>query len=161
MRRQQSFGLPLRMNGKHKTQFDHACFDLLPRIIWSRVCFDHLSSETYSKARHWSKSVWLRLDLWSLSPALRNLWLLLVLIKNCRKLPLISFGLIQHCMEFFSLRRQMYFRSHFSPPEREIHLLHRLVLEGKEFLWGLKNLVTQGSDLTGKALMFWIGGGSS
>ena len=25
-----SFGLPLRMNGMHKTQFDHERFDLLP-----------------------------------------------------------------------------------------------------------------------------------
>ena len=33
---QYSFGLPLRMNGIHKTQFDHACFD-------------HLSSKTYAK----------------------------------------------------------------------------------------------------------------
>ena len=31
------FGLPLRMNGMHWTQFDHACFDLLPLVIWSRV----------------------------------------------------------------------------------------------------------------------------
>ena len=28
---QHSFGLPLRMNGMHKTQFDHRCFDLLSR----------------------------------------------------------------------------------------------------------------------------------
>ena len=27
------FGLPLRMNGMHKTQFDHAHFDLLPLVI--------------------------------------------------------------------------------------------------------------------------------
>ena len=30
---QHSFGLPLRMNGMHRTQFDHACFDLLPRLL--------------------------------------------------------------------------------------------------------------------------------
>ena len=35
--RQHSFGLPLRMNGMHKTQFDCACFDFLPCIIWSCV----------------------------------------------------------------------------------------------------------------------------
>ena len=40
---------------------------------------------------------------------------------------------MQHCKEFFSLPRQMYFHCHFSPPEREIRLLHRLVLEGEEF----------------------------
>ena len=30
---QHSFGLPLRMNGMHKTQFDHARFDLLRVFI--------------------------------------------------------------------------------------------------------------------------------
>ena len=30
---QHSFGLPLRMNGMLKTQFDHARFDLLPLVI--------------------------------------------------------------------------------------------------------------------------------
>ena len=30
---QHSFRLPLRMNGMHKTQFDHTCFDLLPCVI--------------------------------------------------------------------------------------------------------------------------------
>ena len=34
---QHSFGFPLRMNGMHRTQFDHARFDLLPLVIWSRV----------------------------------------------------------------------------------------------------------------------------
>ena len=30
---QHSFGLPLRMNGMHKTQFDHVRFDLLSLVI--------------------------------------------------------------------------------------------------------------------------------
>ena len=30
---QNSFGLPLRMNGMHKTQFDHARLDPLPLVI--------------------------------------------------------------------------------------------------------------------------------
>ena len=34
---QHSFGLPLRMNGMHRTLFDHAHFDLLPLVIWSRM----------------------------------------------------------------------------------------------------------------------------
>ena len=34
---QHSFGFPLRMNGMHRTQFDHARFDLLPLVIWSLV----------------------------------------------------------------------------------------------------------------------------
>ena len=45
---QHSFGL--RMNGMHRTQFDHALLDLLSLKIWSRefddACFDHLSRET-------------------------------------------------------------------------------------------------------------------
>ena len=60
-----SFGLPLRMNGMHRTQFDHALLDLLSLEISScefdHACFDHLSRETF--------------NLRSLSPALRNLWL--------------------------------------------------------------------------------------
>ena len=30
---QHSFGLPLRMNGMHRTQFDHARLDLLSLVI--------------------------------------------------------------------------------------------------------------------------------
>ena len=56
---QHSFGLPLRMNGMHKTQSDHARFDLLPRNLITRV-FNHLSSETYAKAQRWSSSLLLR-----------------------------------------------------------------------------------------------------
>ena len=53
---QHLFGLPLRMNGMHWTQFDHACFDLLPLVIWSRVFW---LSVTWNlrKAQLWNKSV--------------------------------------------------------------------------------------------------------
>ena len=34
---QLSFGLPLRMNGMHRTQFDHVRLDLLSLVILSRV----------------------------------------------------------------------------------------------------------------------------
>ena len=34
---QHSFGLPLRLNGMHRTQFDHARLDFLSLVIWSRV----------------------------------------------------------------------------------------------------------------------------
>ena len=43
---------------------------------------NHLSSETYAKAQCWSSSLLLRLDLRLLSPALRNLWLLLVYTRR-------------------------------------------------------------------------------
>ena len=50
---QRSFGLRLRMNGMHITQFDHARLDLLLLVIW------FWSSVTWNirKVRHWSKSV--------------------------------------------------------------------------------------------------------
>ena len=53
---QHLFGLPLRTNGMHWTQFDHACFDLLPLVIWSRVFW---LSVTWNlrKAQLWNKSV--------------------------------------------------------------------------------------------------------
>ena len=34
---QHSFGLPLRMNGMHRTHFNPACLDLLSLVIWSHV----------------------------------------------------------------------------------------------------------------------------
>ena len=34
---QHSFGLPLRMNGMYRTQFDHVRLDFLSLVIWSRV----------------------------------------------------------------------------------------------------------------------------
>ena len=33
---QHSFEIPLRMNGMHRTQFDHKGLDLLSLVIWSR-----------------------------------------------------------------------------------------------------------------------------
>ena len=68
--RQRSLGLPLRMNGMHRTQFDHACLDLPPFIIWSRVFWLSVMWNL-CKAQRWSKSI-------SLPPALHNLWSFLV-----------------------------------------------------------------------------------
>ena len=53
---QYSFGLPLTMNGMHRTQFDHACLDLLSLIIWSGMLW---LSFTWNlpKAKQWSKRV--------------------------------------------------------------------------------------------------------
>ena len=53
---QHSFGLPLRMCGMHRTQFDHARFDLLPLIIWSRVFWPSVKWNL-RKAQRCSKSV--------------------------------------------------------------------------------------------------------
>ena len=66
------FGLPLRMNGMHRRQSGHVHVDLLSLEILS-VCFDHLSHENYTK-QCWSKSI-------SLSPILRNLRLLLLVLE--------------------------------------------------------------------------------
>ena len=38
------FGLPLRMNGMHRMQFHHACFDLPPLVIWSCVFWPSVST---------------------------------------------------------------------------------------------------------------------
>ena len=53
---QHSFGLPLRMNGMQRTQFDHARLDPLSLVIWSRMFW---LSVTWNlgKAQRWSKSV--------------------------------------------------------------------------------------------------------
>ena len=53
---QHSFGLPLTMNGMHKTQFDHARLDPLPLVIWSRV-FSPSVTWNLRKAQRLSKSV--------------------------------------------------------------------------------------------------------
>ena len=76
---QHSFGPPLRMNGMHRMYFDHACLDFLSLIIWSRVFWPTVMWNL-RKAWRWSKSVFRSFDLWALSPALRNLWLLLIII---------------------------------------------------------------------------------
>ena len=75
---QHSFGLPLRMNGMHKTQFDHARFDFLPRVIWSRM-FQPSVKWNLCKSTVLEQKCFFHLDLRSSSPALCNLWLLLVL----------------------------------------------------------------------------------
>ena len=54
---QHSFGLPLRTNGMHRTQFDHARFDILLLVIWSRVFWPSVTRNV-RKAQRWSKSVW-------------------------------------------------------------------------------------------------------
>ena len=66
------FGLPLRMNGMHIPQFDHANLDLLS-LISDHVFFCRVKIKNTSKALE-QKSF----DLRSLSPTLCNLWLLLV-----------------------------------------------------------------------------------
>ena len=76
-----SFGLPLRMNGMHRTQFDRARFDLRPLVIWSRVFWPSVTRNLHKASTAMEQK---RLDLWSLSPALPNLWLLLVLLCLCR-----------------------------------------------------------------------------
>ena len=68
-----SFEFPLKMNGMHRTQFDHARLDLLSLVIWSRVFWQSVTWNS-RKAQRRSKKVLLR----SLSPALGNHWLLLV-----------------------------------------------------------------------------------
>ena len=45
--RQHWFGLPLRMNGMHWRQFDHAHLDLLPLIIWSCVFWPSVMRNLY------------------------------------------------------------------------------------------------------------------
>ena len=66
--RQHPFGLLLRMNGMHITQFDHARLDLLSLVIWSRVFWP-----LHVKLKQSTALEQKRFDLRSLSPALRNL----------------------------------------------------------------------------------------
>ena len=51
------FGLPLRMNCMHRTQFDHAHLDFLSLIIWSHV-FWQLSCKTSAKHNDGAKVFW-------------------------------------------------------------------------------------------------------
>ena len=69
---QYSCGLPLRINGMHITHFGRTHFDLWSLVIWSCMFWPSVMWNL-CKAQCWSKN--LRL----LSPALFNLWLLLVL----------------------------------------------------------------------------------
>ena len=50
---QHLFGLPLRMDGMHRTQFDHLHLDLLLLIIWSHVLWpsDHVKHAQNTAAR--------------------------------------------------------------------------------------------------------------
>ena len=63
------FGLPLKMNGMHRTQFDCLCLDFLSLIIWSLMFWPfyhvHLTQSTTLEQKGF--------NLWSLSPALCNL----------------------------------------------------------------------------------------
>ena len=54
---QHSFGLPLWINEMHRTQFDHACLDLLSLVIWSRVSRWLSVTWNLHKAHCWSKNV--------------------------------------------------------------------------------------------------------
>ena len=76
------FGLPLRMNGMHKTQFDHARFDLLPLVTWSRVSWPSVT-RNLRKAQRWNNGK-THSDFRSLSPVLvlLNLWLLVASNKH-------------------------------------------------------------------------------
>ena len=81
VRSQQSFELPLKMNGMHRTQFGQARFGLsTPGNLIKRV-LTVKTSACQVKLRQSSQSTVLeqkRLDLRSLSPTLPNLWLLRV-----------------------------------------------------------------------------------
>ena len=57
------------------TQFNHARFFFLLLVFWSRVFWPSVTWNL-RRSRRWSKSVWTSVR--SLSPALRNLWLLLL-----------------------------------------------------------------------------------
>ena len=71
---QHSFGLSLRMNEMHITQFDNARFDFLPSLS-DHARFDHLPRENYAEHR---VRVINAFGQPIVSPALPNLWLLLV-----------------------------------------------------------------------------------
>ena len=76
---QHSFGLPLRMCGMHRVLFDQARLDLLSLVflLITRVLTICLVKLTQHATLEQKRFSW-RFDLRSLSPALRNLWLLLV-----------------------------------------------------------------------------------
>ena len=77
---QHSFEFPLRMNGMHGKQFDHEHLAFYHSQS-DHACFDYLSRKFYAK--HTSTAMQQkRFDLRSLLPALRNLCLFLVVIKN-------------------------------------------------------------------------------
>ena len=54
---QLSFGLPLMMNGMHRTHFDHVRLDLLSLVIWSRVFWPYVPWNS-RKASAGAKAFW-------------------------------------------------------------------------------------------------------
>ena len=71
---QHLFGLQLIMNGIQITQFNHSLLNPLSLVIWSSMFWLSIMWNL-REAQRWRKSV-------SLSPALRNLWLLIVLLES-------------------------------------------------------------------------------
>ena len=81
VRSQQSFELPLKMNGMHRTQFGQAPFGLSTARYLIKGVLTVKTSVCQVKLRQSGQSTVLeqkRLDLRSLSPTLPNLWLLRV-----------------------------------------------------------------------------------
>ena len=74
---QHLFGLPLKMNRMHRTQFDHALLKLQSLVIWSCLFWPSLMRNLREALTALEQKL-LTFDLRSLSPALHNLWLLLV-----------------------------------------------------------------------------------
>ena len=76
-----SFRPPLRMNGMQRTQFDYATF--WPSIPCNMIT--HVLTICHVKFMQSTMFEWKCFDLPSLSPTLRNLWLLLVIFIVCDK----------------------------------------------------------------------------
>ena len=73
-----SFSSPLRMNGMQRMQFDHTAFwPSIPRNL-----ITHVLTIFHVKFMQSAMLEWKRFDLPSLSPALCNLWLLLVMFYS-------------------------------------------------------------------------------
>ena len=52
---QHSFGLPIRMNGMHRTHSNHTRLDFLSLVIWSSIFWPSVTWNLH-KAQRWSKS---------------------------------------------------------------------------------------------------------
>ena len=99
--RQHSFGLALRMNGMHRTQFDHARLVLPSLVIWSCVFWPSVNVELTQSTALEQKCF----DFRSLSPPLRNLWLLLVyfcFVLFCFAVNIRPLALFHVCLERLS-----------------------------------------------------------
>ena len=72
---QHLFAFPLRMNWMYIIPFDHARLDLLSLVIWSCMFWPSVTWNLKTQSAAWEQKCF---DLWLLSPALYNLWLLLV-----------------------------------------------------------------------------------